>query len=119
MGAPAMRVLIVEDDALVARGIAEMLEFLGHLALGPMLTVNDVKAAVVELKPDVALLDCGLGASGPEDIADALRFAKVPFVWATGSYEEMPGDEPVLRKPFIARQLEPALLNAVREVAVA
>jgi two-component system, response regulator PdtaR len=70
----AMRVLIVEDSALIAFEFAESIRAAGHEPLGPAATAEAAARMAEELKPDIAFVDIKLrdGLSGPQ-IARLLR----------------------------------------------
>ena len=52
-----MRILIVEDEALIAMALAECLEGAGHLVTGPASTMTEALALCEVLPPELALLD--------------------------------------------------------------
>lgn len=81
-----MRILVVEDEALVAMELLSMLEAAGHLGVGQADDVPSAVDAAEEAHPDLALVDIRLanGASGL-DVAAALRSLDVPVVFLTGN----------------------------------
>lgn len=81
-----MRVLIVEDEALVAMEIEHMLAIAGHK---PIALADDLVTAIAAAdadKPDLALVDMQLarGCSGL-DVAAALKERGIPVMFATGN----------------------------------
>lgn len=60
------RILIVEDEMLVAGHIEMILEDMGHLPVGIATTFDEVRR-MAQQKPDIALVDCNLrdGLTGP------------------------------------------------------
>lgn len=101
-----MRVLLVEDEILIAMTITDCLESLGHEVVGPAVTMAEAIDLLGQV--DVALLDRRITDGLTDTLALALRGAGVPFAWMTG-YE--PGHfethgAPVLAKPFDMRELE-------------
>jgi CheY-like chemotaxis protein len=108
------RVLVVDDEALVAMLVADMVETLGYVVVGPALTLDKALKLAVEAPLDCAILDMNLGngvVSTP--IAQALVARGAPFLFATG-YESdgmaaLFEKAPVLRKPFMMTDLEQAL----------
>jgi two-component system, response regulator PdtaR len=81
-----LRVLVVEDEALVAMDIEAMIEVAGHVAVG---LADDHDSAVEladETGPDLALVDVQLaqGDSGI-DVARSLLARGVPVIFATGN----------------------------------
>lgn len=82
----ALRVLIVEDEALVALEIEGMLALAGHEAVGQADDLPSAVAVAEAEHPDLALVDIHLaqGASGL-DVAAALKERGVPVLFATGN----------------------------------
>ena len=82
------RILVVEDDYMIAEGIAEMLSEAGAEALGPVPTVADAICLVAaEGRVDAALLDVNLRGERIWPVVDALLAREVPLVLSTG-YDE-------------------------------
>lgn len=79
------RILVVEDEYLIAADLTELLEDLGAVVVGP---ARSVKEALGRLErdgaPDAALLDINLGHEKAFPIADALIERGVPFIFTTG-----------------------------------
>lgn len=100
------RVLIVEDDYLVASDLARHLKKAGARVLGPSATVADGHALVHEA--EAAVLDIHLRDTLVFPLADKLQAAGVPFVFYTGEdTDELPAryrSVSVLRKPVDAVQ---------------
>ncbi|HYC06010.1 MAG TPA: response regulator [Azospirillaceae bacterium] len=111
MPSGAKRVLIVEDEFLIALNLCDLVSRLGHEPVGPVRSVREALEMLSSRVPDSALLDCRLADGLSAAVAEALRARRVPFAWLTG-YEETdlpaPG-EPVLRKPVTAEDLTGAL----------
>jgi len=79
------RVLVVEDDYLIADDLARSLEQLGATILGPTGSVKGALALLARGEAiDAAVLDINLGAEKVFPVADALIKEGVPFVFATG-----------------------------------
>jgi CheY-like chemotaxis protein len=119
------RVLVVEDEALVSMLLEDMLEDLGCKVLGPLMRVGDALAFLAEPddRIDVAILDVNLAGERSSKVAEALRAKGVPFVLSTGyddsGIEEELRGGPILRKPFLAAQLESVLREALGEASAA
>jgi DNA-binding response OmpR family regulator len=78
------RVLIVEDEWLIARDYAMVLGRAGHVVVGP---VSSSKAALELLdaeQVDLALVDFQLGDQTSASVIDRLTQSRVPFIVATG-----------------------------------
>jgi CheY-like chemotaxis protein len=112
-GLAGRRVLVVEDNALIAIMFADDLSDAGAEVVGPVATVEDALRLVDSLTADggldAAVLDVNLGGRSVEPVADRLAGCGVPFLFATGYGPgfEPPGhpDRPVLHKPFEAELL--------------
>jgi len=87
MNAPQLahkRVLVVEDDYLVAMDIVRTLERAGAEVIGPAPAVEAALNALKQAVPDGAILDINLGGEMAFPVADALMALGVPFIFATG-----------------------------------
>ncbi|TNC49547.1 response regulator [Rubellimicrobium rubrum] len=84
-----MRVLIVEDEVLVAMEIEGMLGLAGHEATAQADDLPSAMTAVDAERPDLALVDVQLaGGSSGLDVAAALQARGVPVLFATGNCPE-------------------------------
>jgi DNA-binding response OmpR family regulator len=81
---PGKSVLVVEDEALVAIMLEEMLGDLGYQVIGPVASVGAALALYAQGRPDAAILDINLGGEHSFAVADALREGGVPFAFSTG-----------------------------------
>jgi CheY-like chemotaxis protein len=104
------RLLVVEDEYLVASDLAQALEDRGVQVVGPAGSIEEALALVaLEDHIDGAVLDINLRGQLAYPVADALRARGVPFVFATG-YEAwiIPvayADVPRVDKPVDTRAL--------------
>jgi two-component sensor histidine kinase/DNA-binding response OmpR family regulator len=102
------RVLLVEDEALVAMMMQEFLVGLGCCVVGPFATTQAALAAVSDEGLDFAVLDINLGDELVYPVADVLAWRGLPFLFVTGydvdSVEERFRHVPILQKP-ISREL--------------
>jgi DNA-binding response OmpR family regulator len=78
------RVLVVEDDSLVGFDVRSLLREAGCEVVGPFPSKNSALRAISEQHIDAAVVDVNLGDSFSFSVADALTWAKVPFLWLTG-----------------------------------
>ena len=79
------RVLVVEDDYFIAKGLARSLKASGADVLGPVATVADALELIEAGPLDGAVLDINLrGGDFVYPVADALTERDVPFIFATG-----------------------------------
>jgi CheY-like chemotaxis protein len=103
------RILVVEDEFLIALDIAGVLEESGLVVIGPFAGTGDALQALQAEKVDGALLDANLGGQPVGHIADALLARKVPFAFVSGyGREQLPPQHraaPLVRKPFTGADL--------------
>jgi len=113
-----LRVLIVEDESLVAMMIEDVLIDLGHEIAGVAGRLNEALRLVTELDIDFAVLDLNLNGERTDPVAAALRSRGVPFVFATGygvaGVTEDWSGVPVVQKPFQAHELLAAIDTALK-----
>ena len=113
------RVLIVEDEALVAMLLEDMLIDAGYTVSGTASAIPQALEFVSEAVKDfdVAILDVNLRGVPIFPVAEALVEAGKPFVFATGygagSLPEVWRDRPTLQKPFGAGDVERVLAKAL------
>ena len=109
-----LRVLIVEDDVLVAVLLEDMLSDLGCVSLGVAPTVSEALAVIGAAEAvDAAILDVNRGGEKVFPVADRLRTRGVPFAFSTGYgpadlAQRYPGS-PLLHKPYPPEQLASTL----------
>jgi CheY-like chemotaxis protein len=114
------RVLVVEDEMIVAMLLQDMLADLGCAVVGPAHVLEDaLDLARREHRLDVALLDVNLAGKPVFAVADALRELGVPAIFSTGygdaGLREVDRGAPVLQKPFRVGDLARALAAALSE----
>jgi CheY-like chemotaxis protein len=112
------RILIVEDESLVAMLLETILEDMGCSAVGPAATVEEGMRMATDDKPlDAALLDVNVAGRQVFPVAQALKDRGVPFVFSTGYGEGGLPDEwrgqPTLQKPFTEAAVRDALMSAM------
>jgi CheY-like chemotaxis protein len=103
------RVLIVEDEVMIALEISAILEEAGIVPVGPAGTADQALQLIEAGEFDVALLDGNLHGKPVTEVAAALIRAKTPFLFVSGygranlpaSFEHVG----VLMKPFTEQQL--------------
>jgi CheY-like chemotaxis protein len=107
------RVLVVEDEALVAMLVEDALIEAGAIVIGPAATVSEALALLSHTTPDVAVLDLNLAGETSTPVADALAAGGIPFVVATGyGADGLPAAHAtaiVLAKPYDPDDLTAAL----------
>lgn len=108
-----LRVLVIEDEAVIAMLIEDMLANFGCTMLGPASDIETALAIAQEHPVDVAILDVNLGGEKTMPVAATLRAKGIPFVFSTGygvsGIDEEFKSQIVLTKPFRQTDLETAL----------
>jgi CheY-like chemotaxis protein len=97
-----LRILVVDDNAVIGALIAEMLESLGHLVCAVATTEQSAIATAQSQKPDLMIVDMRLGAgSGAAAMNSILRAGPMPHVFISGAgWEGVARGATTLRKPF-------------------
>lgn len=108
----APRILVVEDEALIAVEIAAQLRSLGFSVLGPVGCLEEAIEMAWHSALHGALLDVNIKGGEVFPVAEILLRRGLPIVFATGRgpehYPEQFRSKTWLRKPFNLRQLERA-----------
>ncbi|NLR71307.1 response regulator [Novosphingobium sp. ERN07] len=101
------RILVVEDEFIVAAMLCDVLEDAGAVPLGPVGRVKEAMEAVSSGGIDAVVLDWNLAGEPSLPIAAALTEHGIPFVIATGygSVEAPFNDRPILGKPYVSGHL--------------
>jgi two-component SAPR family response regulator len=103
-GLQGVKVLVVEDEFLVAMLLEEMLQSAGCVVSGPVSRVEDALEVVAHRTVDIAILDVNVAGNRIDPVADALSQQNVPFAfvtgYATGALPGRFGERPRLCKPF-------------------
>jgi two-component sensor histidine kinase len=112
------RVLVVEDDLLVAQSLARQLEEVGCVVVGPVPTAEEACTLLKEESIDAAVLDINLSPGTSAPVARALQYRRCPFVFVTGysSLRNLPDDlrgQRVLAKPVDRETLADAISSLV------
>ena len=117
------RVLIVEDESLVAMLLETILEDMGCLTVGPASSIDE-GLILARDTPDIdaALLDVNVAGQVVFPVAEVLRDRGVPFVFSTGygagGLPEEWQQQPTIQKPFTEAAIRDALANAMGIVTV-
>jgi DNA-binding response OmpR family regulator len=120
----ALRVLVVEDDALLAMLLAELLASMGHDVCATAATEAEALIAAIRDRPDLMIVDAGLGrGSGVSAVEEILRAGPLAHVFVTGDADRVRRRKPdaiVVRKPFreaeLANAIDLALAAARRSI---
>ena len=111
------RVLIVEDDTIIAMTAEDMLDEVGCKTAAVATTVAEALARAQDTEFDIALLDLNLQDENSLPVAQHLRDTGKRFVFATG-YDGLPHgcgftDAPVISKPYRIEQLAEILAKTL------
>ena len=110
------RVLLVEDEAMIAMLVEDMLEDLGHELVRVATRLEEALAAVRNEAIDLAILDLNLGGVLTYPVADALAERSIPFIFAagygSGGLKEAYAGRATLQKPFNMEALGHAIGQA-------
>lgn len=103
------RVLVVEDEVIVALLVEDMLAELGHEVVGLATSLEEAMRLAGTLAIDLAILDINLDGRASFPVAELLARRGVPFLFATGYAARVLEPEwrhsPILHKPFQVQEL--------------
>lgn len=115
---PGTRVLIVEDEAIIAMTAEDMIEEMGCVVAK---TASSLAEALDKVKGgdfDVALLDINLNGEASTEVAQLLIDRALPFIFTTGYGSGGPAagfpDVPVVPKPYRASDLAAAICGVIK-----
>jgi DNA-binding response OmpR family regulator len=121
MASGARKVLVVEDEALVAMLVEDALLDAGFGVMGPAATVEEALALLDHERPDAVVLDLNLAGETSTPVADLLAARGIPYVIATGyGASGLPAghqDAMVLAKPYDPAELTALLSKICRQAA--
>ena len=111
-----IRLLIVEDEPLIAIMVEDFAMELGCRSFQPAANVDQALKCITAFKPQLALVDCSLSHGGPEFVvANALDDAEIPFIFTTGHRADVlpvrHRDRDFLAKPFSIEDLSAAIMR--------
>ena len=118
---PPLRMLIVEDEALISLLIETIVQELGHEIAASAFSVAGALAALEEREAciDAAMLDINLGGVLAFPVADALAQRGIPFIFLTayGAHAVSPrfSQVRVIQKPFTEKDLADAMALLQRQ----
>jgi DNA-binding response OmpR family regulator len=106
----AARILVVEDEMLVAMVLEDQLTEAGCEVVGPAFSVEHAMRLGESEPLDGAVLDINLAGEKVYPVADLLAARNVPFVYVTGfgqaGLREADQGRPMLQKPYLFSSLE-------------
>jgi CheY-like chemotaxis protein len=115
--AAGLRILLVEDDALIGMLLAELLIGMGHRICATVATEAEAIAAAARQRPQMIIIDIHLAkGNGITAIETICQARPTPHVFMTGGGQDhIPEDAAVLRKPFWEADLVRALDYAMAQ----
>ena len=105
----AHRVLVIEDDFLLASSLTDLLEDAGFVVLGPVARLKEALRAACDLAADIALLDVNLAGERVFPAAEVLDRRGIPFIFLTG-YGSHVLPVQFRSRPLICKPFSPGLL---------
>src|SRR5215207_9495894 len=114
---PRCRVLVVEDEAMIAMLVEDMVLDFGSEVVGPATKMEEALRLASDAILDAAILDVNVGGAVVYPVADVLRGRDVPIIFATGygsgALPSRFGNNPALSKPFSYKELAEALRSVL------
>lgn len=110
------RILVLEDEVLLAIDVQMMLEDEGFSVIGPAASVEEGLAILRSGPIDAAVLDINLHRERSDAVADGLEDLGVPFLYLTGLRSEMIPERH--RRKFVVEKpvRQELLLRGLREL---
>ena len=116
------KILLIEDEALIAMQLKLDLEEDGHTVIGPIAQLSEALRTAAESEFDIALIDINLGADNSAPVAEILDRRNVPFAFTTG-YNDLIFMPPPLRnyphltKPYSLADVKDLVAKLQRQTA--
>lgn len=112
-----MKILIVEDELMIADILETVLIDQGHSVCGIARTTKQALLLAEREQPDIAIIDVQLADGFGTDIAPTLFANNIGILYTTASVDSLGplNVHPCLRKPFHLREIRPAI-NAVMQL---
>lgn len=117
----ALRLLLVEDEALIAMMAEDLVEAIGHRVVVSAATLREGHERCDEADFDAALLDVNLNGDSSMALAERLAAQNCPFAFTTGygagGIDPAYADRPVLTKPYTLTDLQDVLATLAAQLA--
>jgi DNA-binding NtrC family response regulator len=118
----ALRILVVDDDAIIAMLLADIFAGMGHDVCAIEATEAGAVAAAVRCRPDLMIVDARLGdGSGVAAVEEILRTGFVPHVFVSGDISTVRALKPgavTIQKPFVESDLVWAIKRVLGTAAI-
>jgi DNA-binding response OmpR family regulator len=109
------RILLVEDEVMVAMFVQSLLEDLQCEIIGPYTELKSALAAAENIPIDLGLLNIELHGQSSFEVADALYARGIPFIFMSGHGEQvLPAERPdwiLCRKPFRGAEITALMIE--------
>jgi len=116
-GIVAGRVLVVEDEFLIAQMVKDMLADLGCACVGPIVTLEEGIAAATSVECDAAIINLVLQGRMAYAVVEELAMRNIPFCFASGvpqsRVDEKWRERPFIRKPYVLREVREFLTEVL------
>lgn len=113
---PHMRILIVEDEPMIALDLQDLLEDAGFDVVGVAGKLDTALALIDSAAFDAAILDANLGGVSSGPAGEALTARRVPFIVLSG-YSLKQQESVFPKAPFIQKPCRPEqLINALKAI---
>ena len=113
-----LRIVVVEDDTLIAELFSDLLQLMGHTVCATVGTEAEAIFAARNHNPDLMIVDEILRfGSGSRAMANILTSGHIPHIYVTSQFQRLWVELPaaiVLAKPFREDELVDAMRQAVR-----
>jgi FixJ family two-component response regulator len=113
----ALRVVVVDDDAMIAMLLADMIAGMGYDVCAIEATETGAVAAALRCRPDLMIIDARLGdESGVSAVEEILRTGFVPHVFISGdisTVQALRSGAVAILKPFSESDLVRAIQRAL------
>jgi CheY-like chemotaxis protein len=113
-----LRILLIEDEAMIRMMVVDMLQELGHVIAGEAGSLDLARERAQSADFDLAILDVNLNGKVISPVAEVIAARGIPFIFATGygsaGLPEPFHDRPTLPKPFVIEALAAAIDEALR-----
>ena len=117
-----LRILVIEDDAMLATTLGEMLVRIGHNVCATAATQTDAIDAALRHQPDLMIVDYSLRqGTGTSAVDEILRGGPLPHFFLSGNAWRVRAIRPdavILQKPFRTTDLTKAIDTALKVAAV-
>jgi len=112
-----LRIIIVEDNGIIAMDLADLLIAMGHDVCAIACSENDAVQAADSHQPDLMIVDGSLSeGDGVSAMQRILKHADIPHLYITGNARTLTDRVPgavVVSKPFIMTELTQAIGRAL------